>query len=124
LNSSACRVFSPIHEFRAMAQAIFQSGGKQYRVTEGETLDIEKLELEPGSEAIFENVLYINTGITGDNPQVGAPLLTGAKVTAEVVDQRKGDKVIAYKYRRRKGYQRTVGHRQKLTRVKITAISA
>jgi len=107
-----------------MAQAIFQSGGKQYRVTEGETLDIEKLELEPGSEAIFENVLYINTGITGDNPQVGAPLLTGAKVTAEVVDQRKGDKVIAYKYRRRKGYQRTVGHRQKLTRVKITAISA
>jgi len=104
-----------------MAQAIFQSGGKQYRVTEGETLDIEKLELEPGSEAVFENVLFINTG---NAPQVGAPILAGAKVTAEVVDQRKGDKVIAYKYRRRKGYQRTVGHRQKLTRVKITAISA
>lgn len=104
-----------------MAHAIIKTGGKQYRISEGDILDVEKLNIEPGASATFEEVLSVGDG---DSLKIGSPLVEGAKVTAEVIDQRKGVKVIAYKYRRRKGYQRTVGHRQKLTRVKITSITA
>jgi large subunit ribosomal protein L21 len=103
-----------------MAYAIFKTGGKQYRVAEGDVIEVEKLDIENGSEAKFSEVLFLGAG---DSFKTGADL-KGATVVAEVLDQVKADKVIAFKYRRRKGYHRTVGHRQKLTRIKITSIGA
>ena len=103
-----------------MAYAILQAGGKQYKVVEGDVIDIAKLDAEAGQETTFSEVLFHADGNTLSH---GSPTLSGASVVAEVVEQRKADKVIAFKYRRRKGYHRTVGHRQKLTRVKIKSIS-
>jgi large subunit ribosomal protein L21 len=102
-----------------MSYAIFKTGGKQYRVGTGEILTVEKLDGEKGARVEFKDVLAVGEG---ENLKVSD--LAGASVAAEILDQVKGDKVIAYKYRRRKGYHRTVGHRQKLTQVKITEISA
>jgi large subunit ribosomal protein L21 len=104
-----------------MAYAIFQTGGKQYRVEQGDVIDVEKLDVEAGTDATFDSVLLVadSSGVS-----VGAPTVVGAKVVAEVVDQHKADKVIAFKYKRRKGYHRTVGHRRQLTRLKIKSISA
>ncbi len=104
-----------------MAYAIIKTGGRQFRVAEGDTLDVDLLEVEPGKIATFGDVLMFADGKSMTH---GDPLISGAKVTAEVVEQRKDKKVIAFKYRRRKGYHRTVGHRRKLTRVKIKSISA
>ncbi|MFV0337453.1 MAG: 50S ribosomal protein L21 [Chthoniobacterales bacterium] len=104
-----------------MAYAIIQTGGKQYRVEKGDILDVEKLEVEPGANATFEEVLLV---ADGKSVSVGSPLVSGAKVTAEVLDQVKDKKVVAYKFKRRKGYHRTVGHRQRHTRLKITDIAA
>jgi large subunit ribosomal protein L21 len=103
-----------------MAYAIIKTGGRQYRVAEGDTVDVDLLDVEPGKTATFGEVLF---HADGKNVTHGGPLISGAKVTAEVVEQRKDKKVIAFKYRRRKGYHRTVGHRRKLTRVKIKSIS-
>ncbi len=103
-----------------MAYAIFKTGGKQYRVLEGDVIEVEKLDAEPGSEATFSDVLFVGDG---SDIKTGADL-KGATVVAEILDQVKAPKVVAFKYRRRKGYHRTVGHRQKLTRVKITSIGA
>jgi large subunit ribosomal protein L21 len=99
-----------------MAYAIIKTGGRQYRVAEGETIDVDLLEVEPGKTASFEVLMLVD----GDSI-THAP---NGKVTAEVVEQRKDKKVIAFKYRRRKGYHRTVGHRRKLTRVKIKSIGS
>jgi large subunit ribosomal protein L21 len=104
-----------------MAYAIIKTGGRQYRVAEGDTIDVDLLDLEAGKQATFGEVLM---HADGDKVTHGSPLISGAKVTAEVVEQRKDKKVIAFKYRRRKGYHRTVGHRRKLTRVKIKSITA
>ena len=103
-----------------MAYAIIKTGGRQYRVAEGDTVDVDLLDVEAGKTATFGEVL-----MHGDGKHIthGDPFISGAKVTAEVVEQRKDKKVIAFKYRRRKGYHRTVGHRRKLTRVKIKSIS-
>jgi large subunit ribosomal protein L21 len=103
-----------------MAYAIIKTGGRQYRVAEGDTLDVDLLEIDAGKTTTFGEVLF-----HADGKQVthGSPSISGAKVTAEVVEQRKDKKVIAFKYKRRKGYHRTVGHRRKLTRVKIKSIS-
>ncbi len=98
-----------------MAYAIIKTGGRQYRVAEGDTVDVDLLDLEPGKTATFEALVHVD----GSNVTLG-----GAKVTAEIVEQRKDKKVIAFKYKRRKGYHRTVGHRRKLTRVKIKSIGA
>ncbi|MEP6604296.1 MAG: 50S ribosomal protein L21 [Spartobacteria bacterium] len=103
-----------------MAYAIIKTGGRQYRVAEGETVDVDLLDVEAGKTATFGEVLMHGDG---DNITHGDPFISGAKVTAEVVEQRKDKKVIAFKYRRRKGYHRTVGHRRKLTRLKIKSIS-
>ena len=103
-----------------MAYAIIKTGGRQYRVAEGDTVDVDLIDIDPGKTATFGDVLMY---ADGKNLTHGDPLISGAKVTAEVVEQRKDKKVIAFKYRRRKGYHRTVGHRRKLTRVKIKAIS-
>jgi large subunit ribosomal protein L21 len=103
-----------------MAYAIIKTGGRQYRVAEGDTIDVDLLDIEAGKAATFGEVLLY---ADGDKLTQGDPLISGAKVTAEVVEQRKDKKVIAFKFRRRKGYHRTVGHRRKLTRVKIKSIS-
>ena len=103
-----------------MAYAIFKTGGKQYRVAQGDVIEIEKLDMELGSEATFTDVLMVGAGsslkLSGE--------LKGATVVAEVVEQFRGPKLINFKFRRRKGYHRTIGHRQNLTRVKIKSIPA
>jgi large subunit ribosomal protein L21 len=104
-----------------MAYAVIQTGGKQYRVAEGDLIEVEKLDVEAGAEAKFEEVLLVSNG---GGVSIGAPLVAGASVIAEVVEQTKAPKVIAFKYKRRKGYHRTVGHRRQLTRLKIKAITA
>lgn len=109
---------APIFPVTLMSYAIFKTGGKQYRATSGDILEIEKLEGEAGAKITFNDVLLAGEG---SNIRLG-DALKGASVSAEIVDQMKGPKLLAYKYRRRKGYHRTVGHRQKLTKVKITAI--
>jgi large subunit ribosomal protein L21 len=103
-----------------MSYAIIKTGGRQYRVAEGDTIDVDLLEVEAGKQTTFGEVLM---HADGDKLTHGDPLISGAKVTGEVVEQRKDKKVIAFKFRRRKGYHRTVGHRRKLTRVKINSIS-
>jgi large subunit ribosomal protein L21 len=103
-----------------MAYAIIRTGGRQFRVAEGDTLDVDLLDVEPGKTATFGDVLLF---ADGKDVTHGNPLVSGAKVTAEVLEQRKDKKVVAFKYKRRKGYHRTVGHRRKLTRVKIKSIN-
>jgi large subunit ribosomal protein L21 len=113
------RGFSP-KQFLRMAYAIIKTGGRQHRVAEGDIIDVDLLEGDAGKETVFGEVLFHGDG---DRLTHGSPLIEGATVTGEVVEQRKDKKVIAFKYRRRKGYHRTVGHRRKLTRIKITGIS-
>ena len=103
-----------------MAYAVIQTGGKQYRVAEGDVIEVEKLAVEAGTDTRFEEVLLVSNG---ESLSIGAPLVAGAAVTAEVVEQTKAPKVIAFKYKRRKGYHRTVGHRRQLTRLKIKTIT-
>jgi large subunit ribosomal protein L21 len=116
-----CAAFPPdLHPAFRMAYAIIKTGGRQHRVAEGDIIDVDFLNEEPGKEGVFADVLFY---VDGDKVTHGTPLIEGATVTGEVVEQRKDKKVIAFKYRRRKGYHRTVGHRRKLTRIKITGIS-
>jgi large subunit ribosomal protein L21 len=100
--------------------AVFQSGGKQHRVTEGQTVRLEKIELEVGASVEFDNVLMI---ANGEDINVGAPYIAGGKVTAEVVTQGRGDKIRIVKFRRRKHSRKEQGHRQWFTEVKITGIN-
>jgi large subunit ribosomal protein L21 len=120
-NCGTLRGFSPeaFTGFR-MAYAIIKTGGRQHRVAEGDIIDVDLLEGDAGKETIFGDVLFHGDG---EKLTHGSPLIEGATVTGEVIEQRKDKKVIAFKYRRRKGYHRTVGHRRKLTRIKITGIS-
>ena len=101
--------------------AVIRTGGKQYKVSEGETLEVERLTTAPGSSAEFSDVLLV---VQDSKVQVGKPTVAGAKVVAEVVTHNRAPKVIAFKYRRREGYHRTVGHRQARTRIKIQKIQA
>ncbi len=103
--------------------AVIATGGKQYRVQPGETIKIEKLEGAKDQGAVtFDQVLLVADGA---DVKVGAPTLPGAKVTGEVlVASGKGEKLLIYKYRRRKGYRRKTGHRQLFTAVKIKDITA
>jgi len=103
-----------------MAYAIIKTGGKQYRVAEGDVLEIEKLDVQAGKDTTFSEVLFLSTG---DSFKTGADL-KNASVLAEVIGDKKAPKVITFKYRRRKGYHRTVGHRRKLTEVRIKSITA
>jgi large subunit ribosomal protein L21 len=103
-----------------MAYAVIQTGGKQYRVESGNEIEVEKLDAEVGEDIQLSEVLLV---ADGGKIQIGAPFVNGAKVGAKVVDQFKDDKVIAFKFRRRKGYHRTVGHRRQLTKLKIESIS-
>ncbi|MFO7530544.1 MAG: 50S ribosomal protein L21 [Marinobacter sp.] len=99
--------------------AVIVSGGKQHRVKEGETLKLEKLEVETGGTVDFDRVLLV---ADGDNVKVGAPVVDGAKVTAEVVSHGRHDKIQIIKFRRRKHHMKRQGHRQWFTEVKITGI--
>ncbi|MBF0248295.1 MAG: 50S ribosomal protein L21 [Alphaproteobacteria bacterium] len=102
--------------------AVIKTGGKQYRVTENSVLAVETLAGEAGSKIEFTEVLMI--GEDGKAPTVGAPLVAKASVTAEVIDQIRGPKVIIFKKRRRQNSRRKNGHRQNQTLVRITGIKA
>lgn len=101
--------------------AVIKTGGKQYRVTEGQYFHIEKLDAEVDSEVNFDQVLMVGEG---EDVKLGAPLLEGAKVTGKVLAQERGDKIKIIKFRRRKHHRKQMGHRQYLTKVQITSISA
>ncbi|MCH8501343.1 MAG: 50S ribosomal protein L21 [Aliidiomarina sp.] len=100
--------------------AVFQSGGKQHRVTEGQTVRLEKLEAATGDTIEFEQVLMLSDG---EKVTIGAPFVSGGKIKAEVVTHGRGDKVTIVKFRRRKHHRKQAGHRQWFTEVKITGIS-
>lgn len=100
--------------------AVIKTGGKQYIVTEGMNLKVEKLEGEPGKELSLSDVLMV--GGEG-SPKIGTPLVTGASVAAEIVGQARDRKISVYKKKRRKGYEKRYGHRQPYTELKITKIS-
>lgn len=102
-----------------MAYAIIKTGGKQYRVSEGDKIDVEKLDAKVGDKVTLSEVLLKGEG---ESVTVGAPFIDGASVTAEVVDQHRDKKVIAFKFKRRKGFHKTKGHRRHLTKLQITAI--
>ena len=99
--------------------AVMETGGKQYKVQQGDVVFIEKLDAEAGSTVTFDKVLVLG----GDNLKVGAPYVDGATVSASVVKQGKSKKVIVYKYKPKKGYHKKQGHRQPYTKVEITAIN-
>lgn len=101
--------------------AVFQSGGKQHRVSEGQVVRLEKLEVSTGESVEFDSVLMV---VNGEDVKIGAPVVAGAKVMAEVVTHGRGDKVKIVKFRRRKHSRKQQGHRQWFTEVKITGIQA
>ena len=100
--------------------AVIKTGGKQYRVNEGDRLRVEKLEGAVGDFVEFPEVLMLG----GEAVSIGKPLVKGAKVSAQIVNQGLGKKIIVFKMRRRKRYRRKNGHRQPFTELKITAVSA
>ena len=102
-----------------MAYAIFKTGGKQYRVEQGDKIDVEKLNAEVGDTITFDEVLAAGGGETVN---VGDPFISGAKVTAKVVEQYRAKKVIAFKFKRRKGYHKTKGSRRHLTKLEIQSV--
>lgn len=101
--------------------AVIKTGGKQYKVAQGDILEIERLPGSAGQTIEFTEVLAVDAG---KGLKVGTPILTGAKVTAELVNQTRGPKIIVFKKRRRQNSRRKNGHRQDLTLVKITGIAA
>jgi large subunit ribosomal protein L21 len=100
--------------------AIVRTGGHQYKVAVGDQLDVEKLPVEAGEQVELNEVLMVSSD---DQVTVGDPLVAGARVTATVVDQHRGDKIIVFKYKPKKRYRRKMGHRQDLTRLSINAIT-
>ena len=101
--------------------AVIVTGGKQYKVAEGDTLKVEKIEQPTGDSISFDRVLLVGKG---DEVQIGAPVVEGAKVTAEVVNHGRHDKIRIIKFRRRKHSMKRQGHRQWFTEIKITGIQA
>jgi large subunit ribosomal protein L21 len=102
-----------------MAYAVIRTGGKQYRVAKGDRLRVEKIAGEPGAEFVFEDVLMV----AGDGaPVLEGSKLAGAKVGAKVVRQGRGPKLRVLKFKRRKGFQKVIGHRQDFTEVEITSV--
>ena len=101
-----------------MTTAVIRTGGKQYRVAQGDTVVVELLAGDPGTKVEFIEVLMLS----GDSLKVGKPTLAGAKVSGEIVEQGRGEKITTFKFKRRKKYHRKMGHRQELTAVKITGI--
>lgn len=104
-----------------MAYAIIKTGGKQYRVSEGAHLDVEKIDVPVGEQTTLGEVLFYSDGKAAN---IGDPVIEGASVTASVVDQFRAAKVTAFKFKRRKGYHKTKGHRRQMTRLRIESITA
>ncbi len=100
--------------------AVVRTGGKQHRVEPGERLKVEKLDGEIGAEVTIADVLLV--GGEGE-PKIGRPVVSGAKVTAKIVSQGRGPKVLVYKRRKRKGFHKMIGHRQSFTELEITGIT-
>jgi len=100
---------------------VLETGSKQYRVAAGDKLEIERLETEAGKSFTFDRILLVNND---GKVSVGAPTVAGATVAADVIEHIRCEKKLTFKMKRRKGYHKTIGHRQELTVVKITAINA
>ena len=103
-----------------METAVIRTGGKQYRVTEGDTIRVEKLEGSPGDAVSFSEVLALE----GEAPRFGTPLLEGVTVAGQIKSHGRGEKLIVFKFKRRKRYRRKNGHRQAYTEVQITKVGA
>lgn len=102
-----------------MTYAVIRSGGKQYTVREGDSLTVEKLAGEPGESLELADVLMVSDG---DNVTIGAPLVAGAKVMAEIVEHGKGKKIVVFKYKPKVRYRKRTGHRQQYTKLAIKQI--
>jgi len=114
---SICFIRRPFR--KEFMYAVIETGGKQYRVTAGDTLQIERLETEAGKTVTFDRVLLVNDA---GKTTIGSPTVASATITADVVEHIRGEKKIAFKMKRRKGFHKTIGHRQELTVVKINEI--
>ncbi len=101
--------------------AVFETGGKQHKVTEGEIIRVEKLKAEPGTEVVFDKIMMVKTD---EKVMIGRPYVDNASVKAEVVEQGKHKKIIIFKYKRKKNYQRKQGHRQRYTAIQIKEMAA
>jgi large subunit ribosomal protein L21 len=101
--------------------AVFKTGGKQYRASQGERLRVERLDAEVGDDVEFDEILLVGQG---SDVKLGAPLVSGGKVSAKVTAQGRGKKIDVVKFKRRKNYKRQHGHRQHYTEVEITSIAA
>lgn len=101
--------------------AIIKTGGKQYRVAEGDVLNVEKLNVEAGEEVVFEEVLTV---VNEADVKIGQPVVEGAKVVAKVVEHGKGEKILVFKYKAKSNYRKRQGHRQPYTKVEISKIEA
>ncbi len=101
--------------------AVVRDRGAQYRVEQGQTLDVALMDAEPGTEVVLDEVLLVGDV---DDTKIGAPLVANARVVAEVVGEARGEKIIVFKYKRKKRYRRRTGHRQDYTRLAIKAIEA
>ena len=99
--------------------AIIQTGGKQYRVSEGDVVSIEKLTAAEGEEVVFDQVLTV---VSDSDNKIGKPVVEGAKVTAKVVEHGKGKKILVFKYKAKSNYRKRQGHRQPYTKVEISKI--
>ena len=100
--------------------AVIKTGGKQHKVSQGDVISIEKISGSKGETVVFDEVLMVSSG---EDVKVGTPFLKGARVEGEIIDQIKADKINVFKMKRRKGFKKKTGHRQKLTRMKIREIS-
>ncbi|MBN1769729.1 MAG: 50S ribosomal protein L21 [Deltaproteobacteria bacterium] len=100
--------------------AIIETGGKQYRVKQGDLVQVEKLPGDVGAKVVFDRVLLL--GGSADAPVIGRPLVQGAAVESEIVRQGRGDKITVFKFKKRKNYRRKIGHRQAFTELKVTSI--
>jgi large subunit ribosomal protein L21 len=100
--------------------AIIKTGGKQHRVSQGDEIAVEKLEGQKGDSLVFDEVLML---VNDDDIKIGTPTVAGAKVTSVILEQTKAPKIVVFRMKRRKGYHKKTGHRQPLTRIKITEIA-
>lgn len=109
------------NEGGALMYAVIQTGGKQYRVAEGDILNVEKLDVEAGKEVVFDQVLTV---VNDSDVKIGKPVVKGAKVTANVLEHGKGKKIFVFKYKAKANYRKRQGHRQPYTQLRIKSIEA
>ena len=103
-----------------LMKAIVEIGGKQFAVKENDLIEVDRIDAEKGQEIVINQILAIGDGV---NLKIGKPFVENATVKAEVIEHKRGDKIVVFKFKRRKGYRRKQGHRQELTKIKISSIS-